>query len=70
MDSWVLWNLLGRRRHLTDVSNASRTFLLNLKTLQWDSELLEYSYIIYIKRIFGIPKDSLAEVLPSGAEFG
>jgi glycerol kinase len=55
IDSWLLWNLAGGIKcevHLTDVTNASRTSLMNLETLQWDKELLE---------IFGIP----LSVLPS-----
>ncbi len=51
IDSWLLWNLTGGTRHVTDVSNASRTMLYNLHTGAWDEELL---------KILGIP----AEVLP------
>jgi len=50
VDSWLVWNLTGRARHITDVSNASRTMLFNIHTLQWDDELL---------RIFGIPSSLL-----------
>jgi glycerol kinase len=60
MDSWVLWNLTGGN-HLTDVSNASRTFLMNLRTLQWEHELLKF---------FDIPQASLPKILPSGGHFG
>jgi len=38
MDSWLIWKLTGR--HVTDVTNASRTMLMNLQTLQWDDSLL------------------------------
>ncbi len=40
IDSWLIWNLSGQRAHVTDFSNASRTMLLNIHTLQWDAELL------------------------------
>ncbi len=59
VDSWLLYNLTGR--HVTDVTNASRTMLLNIHTLSWDEEILE---------ITGIPKQILPEVLPSSADFG
>ena len=55
IDSWLLWNLSGGTKtgvHITDVTNASRTLLMNLETLDWDDELLA---------IFGIPR----EVLPT-----
>lgn len=40
VDSWILWNLVGNKStHLTDVTNASRTMLMNLRTLKWDDEL-------------------------------
>jgi glycerol kinase len=41
VDSWLIWNLTGGARHITDVTNASRTMLLDLETQQWSSELLE-----------------------------
>jgi glycerol kinase len=59
VDTWLLYNLTGR--HLTDVTNASRTMLFNINTLSWDRELLEE---------FGIPAAMLPEVLESGAEYG
>ena len=40
VDSWLIWNLTGGRVHATDASNASRTLLFNLHTLDWDDELL------------------------------
>ena len=56
IDSWLVWQLSGGRRHLTDVSNASRTSLLNIHTLDWDDELLS---------LFGIPRAILPEIGPS-----
>lgn len=59
MDTWLVWNLTGGvdgGRHVTDVTNASRTMLMNLGTLQWDPELLE---------AFDIPKVLLPEIRPS-----
>ncbi len=58
-DTWVLWNLTGGSRggvHVTDVTNASRTMLMNLETLDWDDELLSF---------FGIPRQMLPEIKPS-----
>ena len=56
VDSWLLWKLTGGRVHATDASNASRTMLLSLATLDWDPELLE---------VFGVPPEHLPEVVPS-----
>jgi glycerol kinase len=61
IDTWILWNLTGRRVHATDHSNASRTMLLNLATGAWDAELLQ---------LFQIPHSLLPEVKPSLGEFG
>ena len=61
IDCWLLWNLTGGRVHATDVTNASRTMLLNIETCQWDDELLE---------LFGIPESMLPEVLPSSHLYG
>jgi glycerol kinase len=58
-DSWLLWNLTGGVNggvHVTDVTNASRTMLMNLETLEWDDELLD---------IFGVPRAMLPEIRPS-----
>ena len=58
-DTWVLWNLTGGPRggvHVTDVTNASRTMLMNLETLDWDDELLSF---------FNIPRQMLPEIKPS-----
>ena len=59
IDSFITFKLTGN--HYTDTTNASRTMLMDLKTLQWDDELLE---------IFGIPKNCLPEILPSDSNFG
>ena len=59
MDSWVIWNLTGGPSggvHVTDVTNASRTMLMDLRTLQWDDEILQ---------IMGIPRQMLPEIRPS-----
>lgn len=61
IDSWLLWNLTGARMHLTDVSNASRTMLFNIHTLDWDRELLT---------LFGIPESILPEVRSSSEVYG
>ncbi|MPY78920.1 MAG: glycerol kinase GlpK [Actinophytocola sp.] len=58
-DSWLLWNLTGGvdgGAHVTDVTNASRTMLMNLETCDWDDELLS---------IFGVPRAMLPRILPS-----
>lgn len=47
VDTWVVWNLTGGRRggiHVTDVTNASRTLLMNIDTLQWDPVLLRFAF--------------------------
>lgn len=59
IDCYITFRLTGN--HFTDTTNASRTMLMNLETLQWDDELLE---------IFGVPKNSLPEILPSDSNFG
>ena len=61
VDTWVLWNLTGRKVHATDHSNASRTMLMNLTTGNWDTSLLE---------LFGIPNSMMPEILPSMGLFG
>jgi glycerol kinase len=55
IDSWLLWNLTGGV-HVTDVTNASRTMLMNLQTLDWDDELLGF---------FAVPRQMLPEIRPS-----
>ena len=61
VDTWLLWQLTGGRVHATDVSNASRTLLLNLRTAGWDDELL---------KILRIPHEVLPAVRPSSGVFG
>ena len=61
IDSWLVWNLTGGRTHVTDVSNASRTMLCNLKTCDWDDELLT---------LFDIPRSMLPEVRDSSEVYG
>jgi glycerol kinase len=61
VDSWLIWNLTGGKNHVTDYSNASRTMLFNINTLQWDDELLS---------LFEIPKIALPEVKFSSDLFG
>ena len=61
IDSWLVWNLTGGRRHVTDSSNASRTLLLNIRTGNWDDELLE---------LFGVPRLILPEVRSSSEIYG
>lgn len=61
IDTWVLWNLSGKRLHLTDVTNASRTMLFNIHTLDWDDDLLA---------LFRIPRQMLPEVRPSSEVYG
>ena len=59
MDTWVIWNLTGA--HVTDVTNASRTLLMDLKTLDWDEDLL---------RILDIPREMLPEIRSSSEVYG
>ncbi|MFN2132309.1 MAG: glycerol kinase GlpK [Anaerolineae bacterium] len=62
MDSWLIWNLTGGTNggvHVTDPTNASRTMLMNLETLDWDEELLE---------ILGVPRHMLPTIRPSSDE--
>ncbi|MGY5309067.1 glycerol kinase GlpK [Nocardia gipuzkoensis] len=64
METWLIWNLTGGPDgglHLTDVTNASRTLLMNLSTRTWDAELLEF---------FGIPARMLPRIQPSIASYG
>src|SRR5262245_18149684 len=61
VDSFLIWRLTGGKRHVTDVSNASRTLLLNIHTRQWDEELL---------KLMGVPRAMLPEVLPSSHVYG
>jgi glycerol kinase len=61
IDSFLIWRLTGGKVHATDVSNASRTLLLDLATAAWDEELCRY---------FGVPRAALPEVRPSAGDFG
>ena len=64
IDTWCLWNLTGGVNgglHITDVTNASRTMLMNLATLDWDPEIL---------KIMGIPKAMLPQIRPSSEVYG
>ncbi|MGZ4106106.1 MAG: glycerol kinase GlpK [Tumebacillaceae bacterium] len=61
IDTWLLWNLSGKRLHLTDVTNASRTMLFNIHTRAWDEELLA---------LFRIPRAMLPTVHPSSHVYG
>jgi len=61
IDSWLVWNLTRGKLHITDVTNASRTMLFNIHTLQWDQELLE---------MFNIPASMLPEVRSSSEIYG
>ncbi len=61
IDSWLAWNLSGGHLHITDVSNASRTLLFNIHTLDWDDDLL---------RILDIPRALLPDIVDSSAIYG
>jgi glycerol kinase len=61
IDSWLIWNLTRGKVHATDVTNASRTLLWNLKTRDWDDSLL---------KLFGVPRAILPEVRESRGDFG
>ena len=61
VDSWLVWNLTGGAVHVTDYSNASRTMLFNIHTLQWDKELLA---------ALDIPEAILPQVMPSSQVYG
>lgn len=61
VDSWLIWNLTGGRVHATDVSNASRTMLFNIHTLEWDEELLA---------LLDVPAAMMPEVRSSSEIYG
>lgn len=61
IDSFLLWRLTGGEAHKTDVSNASRTMLMNIHTGWWDEDLL---------KLFEVPESLLPEIAPSSGEFG
>ncbi len=59
IDTWLTWNLTGKKALVTDVTNASRYVLMDINSLQWDDELLN---------IFNVPKNSLPKIVPSAGE--
>ncbi len=61
VDTWLVWKLTEGKMHVTDATNASRTMLFNIDTMEWDDELL---------RLFDIPRAMLPEVKSSGEVFG
>ena len=61
IDSWLMWNLTGGKVHAIDVTNASRTMIMNIRTQQWDTELLQ---------LFDIPESLLPTIRPSSYHFG
>ncbi|HMH11732.1 MAG TPA: glycerol kinase GlpK [Edaphobacter sp.] len=61
VDSWLIWKLTQGERHVTDVTNASRTMLFNIHTLEWDEELLE---------MLDVPRSMLPEVVASSGRCG
>ncbi len=61
VDTWVLWHLTGRKQHVTDMTNASRTLMFNIHSKQWDDNLLRH---------LNIPKQLLPDVRSSKADFG
>jgi glycerol kinase len=61
IDSFLVWRLTGGAAHVTDVSNASRTLLMDLRTRAWDRELLD---------LFGVPRSVLPEIRPSSEVYG
>lgn len=61
VDSWLIWNLTSGARHVTDVTNASRTMLFDITRRQWDSDLLE---------LLGVPESMMPEVIWSSEKIG
>jgi glycerol kinase len=61
IDSWLIWNLTSGKLHITDVTNASRTMLFNINSLEWDDDLL---------KLFDIPRSMLPEVRSSSEVYG
>ena len=61
VDSWLVWNLTGGKSHVTDVTNASRTMLFNIHTLEWDKELLD---------LLGVPASMMPKVCSSSEVYG
>ena len=61
VDTWLIWNLTDKEKYVTDVTNASRTMLMNIKTLDWDPELCSF---------FGVDQKILAKICSSAETFG
>ena len=61
IDTWLVWKLTGGKVHATDTTNASRTMLFNIHTMQWDDDLLQ---------LFDIPRSMMPEVKPCDAIYG
>lgn len=61
MESWLIWKLTDGKSHVSDYTNASRTMLMNIHTLQWDDDLL---------KLFTIPRSMMPELLPCDSKFG
>ena len=61
MESWLIWKLTDGKRHVSDYTNASRTMLMNIHTLQWDDDLL---------KLFDIPRSMMPELQPCDGVFG
>ncbi|HVB00898.1 MAG TPA: FGGY family carbohydrate kinase, partial [Acidimicrobiales bacterium] len=61
IDSWLIWKLTGGEAHVTEATNASRTLLMDLVTLDFEDELLD---------IFDVDRSMLPDILPSGSRFG
>ena len=61
VETWLIWKLTGGKVHVTDYSNASRTMLFNINTLEWDFEIL---------RLMGIPASMLPKAMPSSCVYG
>ena len=61
VDTWLIWKMTGGKAHVTDYSNASRTLMFNIKTLEWDQKLLGE---------LGVPRSMLPEVRPSSEVYG
>lgn len=61
IDTWLIWNLTNGKRHVTDITNASRTMLMDLESGEWDDDLL---------RIFNVPRSMLPEIVPSSGVIG
>lgn len=61
MDTWIIWKITNGKSHVTDCTNASRTLLMNIHTLQWDEEML---------KLFTIPRSMMPQILPCDSIFG